>query len=105
MKTARIAILVLTIALALFVMLPNLSWAGEDGAAVYKAKCSACHAADGAGKAAAKIPALNTPEFAKKDVAAVADALAKNPKHASTKSLPAEQLKAAIQFAKGLAKK
>lgn len=105
MKTARIAILVVTLALALFIMLPSLSWAAEDGAAVYKAKCAVCHAPDGAGKPAAKIPALNTPEFAKKDVAAVADTLGKSPKHATLKSLPAEQLKAAIQFAKGLAKK
>jgi mono/diheme cytochrome c family protein len=105
MKTAKLMILVLTIALALFIMLPNLSWAAEDGAATYKAKCAACHAADGAGKAAAKVPALNTPEFAKKDAAAVAQTVVKSPKHASVKSLPPEQLKAAIEFAKGFAKK
>ena len=57
MKMTKIAMLVLTIAVALFVLIPNLSWA-EDGATIYKAKCAACHGADAAGKPAAKIPSL-----------------------------------------------
>jgi mono/diheme cytochrome c family protein len=105
MKITKLAMLVLTIALALFILIPNLSWAAEDGAALYKAKCSACHKADGAGNPAMKAPALNTPEFAKKDTKTVVDAVAKNAKHASVKSLPEAQLKAAVEFAKGLAKK
>jgi mono/diheme cytochrome c family protein len=44
MKKVILAILVL--AFALFLALPNLSWAQED---VYKAKCAACHGADGKG--------------------------------------------------------
>jgi mono/diheme cytochrome c family protein len=43
------------IALALFLILPNLSW---DAATVYKTKCAACHGADLGGKPAAKIPSL-----------------------------------------------
>lgn len=54
--TTKLALLVATIAVALFVLIPNLSWA-EDGAAIFKAKCAACHGADGAGEPAAKIPA------------------------------------------------
>ena len=57
MKTTKLAALVATIAIALFILIPNLSWA-EDGAGLYKAKCAACHGADGAGKPAAKIPSL-----------------------------------------------
>ncbi len=49
MKKVILAILVL--AFALFLVLPNLSWAQED---VYKAKCAACHGADGKGSAAGK---------------------------------------------------
>lgn len=41
----RLPILVTTLALAL--AMPAL--AAEDGAAVYKAKCTTCHAADGSG--------------------------------------------------------
>jgi len=32
--------------------------AGSDGAALFKAKCSGCHGANGEGKAAIKAPAL-----------------------------------------------
>jgi cytochrome c6 len=45
----KIILAVLLIAIALFIALPNLSWAQED---VYKAKCAACHGADGNGSPA-----------------------------------------------------
>ena len=32
------------------------SWAADDGAALYKAKCSSCHGANGEGKTAMKSP-------------------------------------------------
>ena len=48
MKMTKIAMLILTIAVALFILIPNLSWAAEDGAALYKAKCAVCHGPDGA---------------------------------------------------------
>jgi len=40
MKIMKIALLILAIAAALYVLIPSLSW-GEDGAAVYKANYSA----------------------------------------------------------------
>ena len=49
MKTTKLVVLVMTIAVALFILIPSLSWA-EDGAALYKAKCAMCHGADAAGK-------------------------------------------------------
>jgi mono/diheme cytochrome c family protein len=48
MKTSRLAILVLAIAVVLMIMVPSLSWA--QGADLYKAKCAMCHGADGQGK-------------------------------------------------------
>ena len=36
MKTTKLAALVATIAIALFILIPNLSWA-DDGAGLYKA--------------------------------------------------------------------
>ena len=47
----KIILAVLFIAVALFLVLPSLSWAQgpED---VYKAKCAGCHGADGKGTAA-----------------------------------------------------
>jgi len=65
MKTTKLVMLVMTIAVALFILIPNLSWA-EDGAALYKAKCAMCHGPDGAGKPAAKIPSLISDEAKKK---------------------------------------
>jgi len=89
MKTYKITILVLAIAVVLFIALPSLSWAAEDGAALYKAKCSACHGADAAGKPAVKAPAVKG-----KTAADVTKAM-ENPKHAVVKkSLEAPQIKA-----------
>jgi mono/diheme cytochrome c family protein len=90
MKTSRLTILVLAIAIILFIALPNLSWAADDGAALYKTKCAACHGPDAAGKPAMKAPAVKG-----KTAADVTKALAaENPKHASVKKLEAPQVKA-----------
>jgi len=89
MKTYKVTILVLAIAIVLFIAVPNLAWAAEDGAALFKAKCSVCHGADAAGK-----PALKAPAIKGKTAADVTKAM-ENPKHASVKkSLEAPQIKA-----------
>ena len=59
MKTTKLVMLVMTIAVALFTLIPNLSWAADDGATLYKAKCAACHGADAAGKPAAHIVGIS----------------------------------------------
>lgn len=43
-------------ALALLVAVPLSLMAAEDGAAVYKSKCAACHGDNGEGKSAIKMP-------------------------------------------------
>ena len=97
MKTSRLTILVLAIAIILFVALPNLSWAAEDGAALYKAKCAACHNADATGK-----PALKAPAVKGKTEADVKKAL-ELPKHAAVKkALTDDQVKAMADYLKGL---
>jgi len=58
MKVMKLVILIVMIAVALFLILPNLSWAADEGATIYQAKCAACHGADLAGKPAAKMPSL-----------------------------------------------
>jgi mono/diheme cytochrome c family protein len=102
MKTTKVAALVVGIAVLLFVAMPSLSWAAEDGKALYGAKCAACHKADGAGNPAMKAPAINTPEMAAKVPAAITDA--KNAKHASVKALNADQVKAVAEYVKTLKK-
>ena len=44
--------------IVLVVALPVVSWAADDGAALYKSKCAGCHGASGEGKPAVKAPAL-----------------------------------------------
>ncbi len=97
MKTYRLTILVLAIAILLFVALPNLSWAAEDGAALYKANCAACHGPDAAGKPAMKAPALKG-----KTEADIKKAF-ETPKHAAVaKKVNADQTKAIADYLKGL---
>ena len=99
MKLMKLTILVLAIAVALMVMVPSLSWAAEDGAAVYKAKCAACHGADGAGKVG---PAL---KGTKVDVAAFVqngEAGKKAPHSKGVAGVSADQAKAVADYVKSL---
>ena len=97
MKTTKLVMLVMTIAVALFILIPNLSWAAEDGAAIYKTKCAACHGADATGKPAAKIP---KPDWRRSEETSDADlekAVIEKPKHAGVaKSLTPDQVKAVV---------
>jgi mono/diheme cytochrome c family protein len=110
MKMTKIAVLVLTIAVSLFILIPSLSWA-EDGAAIYKAKCAVCHGPDGAGKPAAKIPSLISDEAKKLSDADLTDFVAnggpnKKATHAfATKGLTPDQIKAVTGAVRDLQKK
>lgn len=105
MKTTKLVMLVMTIAVALFILIPNLSWAAEDGAAIYKTKCAACHGADAAGKPAAKIPSLIGDEAKKASDADLEKAVTEKPKHAGVaKSLTTDQVKAVVAYIRTLQK-
>ena len=65
----KVILATLAIAFALFLALPNLSWAQED---IYKAKCASCHGADGKGSAAGK--KMGAPEFSSPAVQKAPDA-------------------------------
>ncbi len=105
MKTTKLVMLVMTIAVALFILIPNLSWAVDDGAAIYKTKCAACHGADAAGKPAAKIPSLISDETKKASDGDVAKAITEKAKHpAPVKSLPPDQVKMVVQYIRSLQK-
>ncbi len=105
MKTTKLVMLVMTIAVALFILIPNLSWAAEDGAAIYKTKCAACHGADAAGKPAAKIPSLIGDEAKKASDADLEKAVTEKPKHAGVaKSLTPDQVKVVVSYIRTLQK-
>jgi len=104
MKTTKLVTLVMIIAVAMFILIPNLSWA-EDGGALYKAKCAACHGADGAGKPAAKIPSLISDDAKKKSDDDFSKAIAGTAKHpAPVKGLAADDVKAIVTFIRSLQK-
>ena len=98
MKTTKLAALIAMIAVVLFAMIPSLSWAAEDGAALYKANCAGCHKADASGNPAMKAPALKGVDAAK-----VKSTIDTNAKHAAAKKkLSAEQVDAVAAYLKDL---
>ena len=104
MKMTKLVILIVMIALALFLILPNLSWAADDGVAIYKTKCAACHGADLAGKPAAKIPSLVSDDVKKASDADLTDAIANGGKekkamHAfANKGVTPDQVKMVVSY-------
>jgi mono/diheme cytochrome c family protein len=105
MKTTKLVMLVMTLALGLFILIPNLSWAGDDGATLYRAKCAACHGADAAGKPAAKIPSLVSDEIKKTSDDDLAKAIVEKPKHPGmVKSLATDQVKMIVTYVRSLQK-
>ena len=105
MKTTKLVMLVMTIAVGLFILIPNLSWAADDGATIYKAKCAACHGADAAGKPAAKIPSLVSDEAKKASDNDLAKSITEKAKHpAGVKSLAPNQVKTVVSYIRSLQK-
>jgi mono/diheme cytochrome c family protein len=111
MKITKLVLLIVAIALALFLILPNLSWAADDGATFYKAKCAMCHGADLAGKPAAKIPSLLGDEAKKASDADLTDMISNGGKdkkaaHAfANKGATPDQVKMVISYIREQQKK
>ena len=105
MKTTKLVMLVMTIAVGLFILIPNLSWAADDGASLYKTKCSACHGADAAGKPAAKIPSLVSDEAKKLSDDDFAKKITDTAKHPGpVKSITPDQAKLIVTYVRSLQK-
>lgn len=111
MKTTKLAVLIVMIAVALFLIVPNLSWAADDGATIYKTKCAACHGADLGGKPAAKIPSLVSDDAKKASDADLSDMISnggKNKKamHAfGNKGMTPDQVKMVVSYIREAQKK
>jgi mono/diheme cytochrome c family protein len=102
MKTTKLTLLVLAIAVALFALVPSLSWAAEDGAALYKAKCAMCHGPDGAGKIGPALKGTKLSEAQIVDVLTKGGEGKKAPHSKPVAGLSADQAKAVAEFVKGL---
>ncbi|MGC2446139.1 MAG: cytochrome c [Candidatus Sulfotelmatobacter sp.] len=110
MKITKLVILIIMIAVALFLILPNLSWA-DDAGSLYKAKCAACHGADLTGKPAAKIPSLVSDDAKKASDADLSDMIANGGKdkkamHAfANKGVTPDQVKMVVSYIRDAQKK
>lgn len=105
MKTTKVVMLIVTIAAALFILIPSLSWAGDEGATLFKTKCAACHGADAAGKPAAKIPSLIGDEAKKASDADLEKAISEKPRHAGvSKVLVPDQVKMLVSYIRSVQK-
>lgn len=69
-------------------LLSNSSVAEGTGETTFKAKCAPCHGADAAGK-----PAMKSPSIKGKTAEDIQKVISSSPKHASLKSLTADQVK------------
>ena len=111
MKTFKLVIFIMMLALALFLILPNLSWAADDGATVYKTKCAACHGADLGGKPAAKVPSLVSDDSKKLSDADLTDVIAnggkdKKASHAfANKAMTPDQIRMVVAYIREAQKK
>ena len=111
MKMMKLVILIVMIALALFLILPSLSWAADDGATIYQAKCAVCHGADLAGKPAAKMPSLISDDAKKASDADLTDMIANGGKskkamHAfANKGMTPDQVKMVVSYIREAQKK
>lgn len=111
MKTFKLVVFIIMIAIALFLILPNLSWAADDGATVYKTKCAACHGADLGGKPAAKVPSLISDNSKKLSDADLTDVIANGGKdkkvsHAfANKGMTPDQIKMVATYIREAQKK
>ena len=105
MKTTKLITLIMVIAVGLFILLPNLSWAADESAALYNSKCAVCHGPNGEGKPAAKIPSLVSDEAKKASDDELAKDVTEKPKHAGVaKSLAPDQVKMLVAYIRQLQK-
>jgi mono/diheme cytochrome c family protein len=110
MKMKTVLMFVFMFAIVLSLMVPRVA-AADDGGTLYKAKCAACHGADGAGKPTAKIPSLISDDSKKATDATLTDDIAnggadKKPTHAfATKGLTPDQVKMIVSYIRDIQKK
>jgi mono/diheme cytochrome c family protein len=94
------SIIVLTV-IALLSM-SCVAWAAEDGAAIYKSKCAACHGADGAGKVGPAVKGTALTDAQITDLLTKGAAGKKAPHGKAVAGLTEDQAKAVATYVKSL---
>ena len=90
---------------AALLILPTVSRGAEDGAALFKTKCSVCHGASGEGKPALKAPALKGTALSVEQIVqhiTKGESASKPPHNKGISGLNDEQAKAIAEFVKSL---
>lgn len=95
----RFLILFLVIALCVSMALPAFA---QDGAAIYKAKCAACHGPEGQGKVGPKLAGTSLSADQISDLLTKGDDARKAPHKKAMGSLSADDTKAVAGFVKTL---
>jgi len=93
------------LASAAALLLASTAWAAEDGAALYKKKCSGCHGANGEGKPAINAPALKGTTLDAKQIAdhiTKGEPTSKPPHNKGISGVSDEQAMAMAQYIKTL---
>jgi cytochrome c len=83
----------------------SASWAADDEAALYKAKCAGCHGANGEGKPAMKAPALKGTKLEANQIAehiTKGESGSKAPHNKGISGLNDEKAKAIAEYIKTL---
>lgn len=89
--------------LASFAVLSTFAWA-EDGAALYKAKCAACHGAMGEGKIGPSLQKISMSETQVADFVAKGEAGKKAPHSKGVAGVSADQATAIATYVASLKK-
>jgi len=95
----------MVVALAtLLLSVSTLTWAAEDGQALYKAKCASCHGANGEGKPSMKAPPLKGSSVTDKlpEHLTKGDSKMKPPHNKGISGITEEQAKAIYEYVKTL---
>ncbi|HTS56437.1 MAG TPA: cytochrome c [Terriglobales bacterium] len=89
---------------ALVLSLCTVTWAAEDGQALYKAKCASCHGANGEGKPSMKAPPIKGSSLTSKlpDHITKGDSKMKPPHNKGIPGVTEEQAKAIAEYVKTL---
>ena len=98
MRITQVLVLILVVAVTMSVALPAFA---ADGAAVYKAKCAACHGPEGQGKVGPAVKGISLSAEQITDLLTKGDEAKKAP-HKKAMSVPADDAKAVAEFVKTL---
>lgn len=96
----RSVVIILTVAALL--SMSCIGWAADDGAAIYKAKCAACHGPDGAGKVGPAVKGIALTEAQIADELQKGAAGKKAPHNKAISGLTPEQATAVATYVKSL---